>query len=148
MPERPVGGADDDDPASDTYWQTHSLVLASVVRTNETRGERPKTEISLRPKLNVSGILDPGKVPELSAEVDPKFYGKNFRLPPARVLILVVLEKKGDKYAVSRKRPAYMPGDQAPICQVKDLDDPKIMDTLRAVQELGKKKPRDASLKE
>ena len=136
-----------DDPASDTYWQTHSLVLASVTGFSETKGERPKTGISLRPKLRLSGTLDPGKVPELSAEVDPRLYGKEFKLPSAGAFVLVVLVKNGDVYIVSHDRPAFMPGDHAPICEVKDLDDPKFSEALKAVQELRKKKQTDQSSK-
>ncbi|HEV3417110.1 MAG TPA: hypothetical protein VG056_09865 [Pirellulales bacterium] len=33
----------------------------------------------------------------------------------------------------------FMPGDHSPICVVKDFSDPKVLDTLKAVQELRKK---------
>ncbi|HEV2969827.1 MAG TPA: hypothetical protein VGY55_07545 [Pirellulales bacterium] len=41
-----------------------------------------------------------------------------------------------------------MPGDHSPICVVKDFSDPKVLDTLKAVQELRKKeKPAEKNNK-
>src|SRR5947199_4518299 len=105
---RSVAAGSDDDAAKDAYWQTHSLVFASVVGSTQTGGERPKSEISLRPKLRLSGALDPGKIRELPAEVDPKRYGKAFKLPPAGAFVLVVLVKSGERYVVWPDRASFM----------------------------------------
>ena len=44
-----------------------------------------------------------------------------------------------------------MPGDHAPICAVKDFDDPKVKETLEAVQKLrhasDEAKPKDEPAK-
>jgi hypothetical protein len=135
----PVVAAPVDSPAEDTYWQSHSLVFATIAGTTEMKGDKPTSVLSLRPKLRLSGTLDPGKVPELSARIDPTIYGMKFKMPATGDVVLVVLVRNDKEYAVSPDRPVFMPGDRAPIRVVRDFDDPIVLDTLHAVQELRKK---------
>jgi hypothetical protein len=134
--------------ADDVSWQTHNLVFASIAGTADTKGESPRLEISMRPTLRLSGTLDPGKVPKLSAEINPRNYGEHFYLPPVGASVLVVLVQQGEAYSVSSVRLDFMPGDHSPICVVKDFSDPIVSDTLKAVQELRKKdKPAEKTEK-
>ena len=137
---QPCRGAPADDPAVDAYWRTHSLVFAAVVGTQEINGDLPKLLISLRPKLRLSGTLDPGKVPEFSAEISKPADGKEFKLPGAGTLVLALVVQEKDTFRIPPDTPAFMPGNHAPICEVKNFSDPKVLDTLHAVQELRKKK--------
>ena len=57
-------------------------------------------------------------------------------MPTVGTNVLVVLVKVGDAYEVSPERLEFMPGNHAPICEVKDFDDPKVRDTLAAVRKL------------
>ena len=106
-PAYTANAAPTENGADDAYWQTHSVVYASIVGTTQTTGEKPKTEIALRPTLRLSGRFDPGKLPEVSAEIDPASYGANFKMPAPGVMVLVVLEQKGDAYLVPRECPNY-----------------------------------------
>ncbi len=137
--------------ANEDYWQTHSVVFGVIVGAITTAGEKPKTEISLQAKLRLSGTFDPGKVPEVSVDIDPTAYDASFKMPAVGATVLVVLEHKGITYLVPRELTNFMPGNHAPICTVKDFDDPKVKETLEAVQKLrhatGDSKPKDDSVK-
>jgi hypothetical protein len=122
--------------AADQYWETHSLVYADVAGTTESGGETPRYIFDLRPKLTLSGAFDAGKTPEVSASIALKDLGPNFKSSSIGPKAIVVLVRKGDSYSISPEHPAFMPGDRAPICTVKDFDDPKVKETLEAVQKL------------
>ena len=129
----------------DVYWQTHSLIFGSIAATSESQGENPTTDLKLKPVLRISGSIDPGKVPELSATIEPKKFGVGFRIPSVGSSVLVLLVQKGEAYSVPPDRLDFMPGDHTPICEVKDFADPKVLDCVKAVQELRKKRKTDGS---
>jgi hypothetical protein len=122
--------------AEDGYWETHSLVYAELAGTTKSEGHSPEYTLDLRPKLTLSGAFDCGKTPEVSVSVALKDLGPNFKLSSLGSNMLVVLVRTGDSYSISPEQPAFMPDDHAPICTVKDFDDPKVRETLTAVQKL------------
>jgi len=122
--------------ADDHYWETHSLIFADVVGTTKSDGQTPQYSFDLRPKLTLSGAFDAGKTPEVSASIALKHLGPTFKSSSIGPKAIVVLVRTGDSYAISPEHPAFMPGDHAPICTVKDFDDPKVKETLEAVQKL------------
>ena len=86
------------------------------------------TTYVLRPQLRLTGEVDPGKQPEISARADLSQLGAGFKLPAAGAKVLVVLERSGDSYSVLPKRADFrMPGDHAPIIEVKDFSIQKSM---------------------
>ncbi len=121
------------------YWKAHSLIVAKLKESSDKEG---RTRLLLRPKLRLSGPLDPGNTTEIAAEIDPERYGKNFKVPRANAFVLVLLTKKNDSYFVSPELETFMPDDHSPICEIKDVDDPKFTHTLKAVQELRKNKDK------
>jgi hypothetical protein len=122
--------------AAAPYWRTHSLIYADVGGTIRSDGQTPQYTFDLRPKLTLSGAFDAGKTPSVSASIALKDLGPNFNPSSIGSKAIVVLVRTGDSYAISPERPAFMPGDHAPICAVKDFDDPKVKETLEAVQKL------------
>src|SRR4029077_5433942 len=114
----------------------------SIAGTSESKGHKASITVVMRPKLRLSGTLDPGKVPEFSAAIELARYGKQFRMPAVGAVVLAVIVKSGKEYAVSPERPSFMPDDHARICEVKDFDDPRVLDSLRALQELRKKEKK------
>jgi hypothetical protein len=122
--------------AEDQYWETHSLIFADVLGTAESGGQSPQYSFDLRPKLTLSGAFDAGKTPEVSASAALKELGPSFKPTSIGPKAIVILVRKGDSYSISPEQPAFMPGDHAPICTVTDFDDPKVKETLQAVQKL------------
>jgi hypothetical protein len=133
--------AADVEGADDAYWQTHSLVFAALTGTSTPPVNAQPTEITLRPKLRLSGTLDPGKLPEFKAKVDSANFGESFKIPAVGSMVLVLVVHDENGYSVPTTKPKFMPGDHWPIVEVKDFTDPRVLDTLKAVQELRKKPP-------
>jgi hypothetical protein len=118
------------------YWQDHSLVCAQVEGVAEMPRRSSIRLINLRPALTLSGHFDPGKISKISAPIDPTNFGVDFKFPSAGQMVLVVLFNDGGIYTVTIDRADFMPGSHAPICTVNSLDDPKVSETLKAVQKL------------
>ena len=91
-------------------------------------------------------------MPEVSAPVSLKNLGPNFTLSSIGPRVLALLVRSGDSYSISPEQPDFMPSDHAPICAVKDFDDPKVRATLTAIQKLrhasDDTKPKDEPVKQ
>jgi hypothetical protein len=122
--------------AAAQYWETHSLVCANIVGTAEVAGRSPMVTFDLRPKLTLSGAFDVGKTVQVSPSIALRHLGPNFKSYLIGPKAIVLLVRTGDSYSISPEQPAFMPGDHSPICAVKDFDDPKVKQTLDAVQKL------------
>ena len=122
--------------AHDPYWQTHSVVYAVAKSVVEPRRGEQFPSVVLRPQIRLSGEFDPGRIPEVTAPIDWKKFGPQFQPLPVDAKVLVLLEWTSDGYRVASDRPGFMPGDRAPICEVKDFDDFRVSDTLNAIQAL------------
>ena len=129
------GAGNDNDAADPGYWRSHSVVYADIKSIVEPKGDEKWHTIVLRPQLRLTGQFDPGKVSEISARINWKKFGPFLTLTfHAKVLVLLQSTKEG--YWIASERQSFMPGDHAPICEVKDFDDPKVKETLEAVQKL------------
>jgi internalin A len=119
------------------YWETHSVVYAELAAmTMSGSSQFPKYVFELRPKLTLSGPFDTGDIPNVSPSFSSDKPDAKSKLSTLGPNVLVVLVQKDDSYYVAPGRPAFMPGDHAAICNVKDSDDPKVKETLRVIQTL------------
>ncbi len=133
-----------DDPTP-TYWETHSVIYGEVRSTWDESVEKQTIAMDFRPRLKLSGPFDPALMPKLSVVADAKYLRPPFNQSPLGNALLF-LSGDGEKYRVASELADFMPGDHAPICAVKDFDDPKVVDTLKRIQELRKKeKKKDAA---
>jgi hypothetical protein len=131
--------AQSEDREEASYWGSHSVIYAEIAAVARPGGDDKSWTIKLRPQLRLTGEVDPGKQPEISVKADLSQLGAGFKLPAAGTKVLAVVVRSGDSYSLLPTRIQFMPGDHAPICEVKDFDDPKVDATLKAVQELRKK---------
>ena len=81
------------------------------------------------PMMTLSGNFDTGLSHRMILTGDAKLLKCAEK---GNALVLGVREK--DAFAIPNERPAFMPGNHAPICPLKDLTDPKFSETLKAVQ--------------
>ena len=62
-------------PTENTYWQKHSLIFATLKSVAEPKSGESRSTIVVSPQLRLSGELDPGKAPEVTAGADLKKFG-------------------------------------------------------------------------
>jgi hypothetical protein len=130
------------------YWRRHAIVYAQLDGVIQTGLEKTPPRLEMIPALTISGTFDAGFTTNLSAHIDAANLGPHFQMIKSKDNVLVLLTVADGSYSVSTERAAFMPGDHAPICEVKDFDDPKVKDTLTAVQKLRGANAKDANAKQ
>jgi hypothetical protein len=120
------------------YWSTHCLAFGRIRGTTQTAGGEPSLSIDFEPEVTLSGSFDCGKTVRVSLSADPGVFHALRKPTPIAAKSIVLLVRKEKSWAVASERPQFMPGDHMPICEVKDFDDPKVADTLKAIQEARK----------
>lgn len=130
---------------ADSPWDSMSVVYARAMGTSA--GKLPgRSALVLRPIVKLSGEFDTGRAPEVVVPIDPRAANPDYALLGIAQPVLVVLVRTGTGYTILPDRAAFMPGDHSPIYTVKDFDDPKVKETLEAVQKLrhaDDAKPKD-----
>jgi hypothetical protein len=126
-----------DDGIGGDYWQFHSLVYGRVEQVNEV------DKVVFRPLGVISGHFDVGTVQRLPlkfniAQIAPKF-------PSAGDHVMAVLFDDGASgYVMPYSIVKYFPGsgESFGFVRVKDLSDPVVGETIKAVQKLRKEDAR------
>ena len=95
-----------------SYWMSHSLVYAELAAINDPVPGQPQHTLLLRPRVTLSGSLDPGLVPELTATMDIQKFGPMLQPLAMRSKVLVLVRDTGSAYSVAAEGPEYMPGYQ------------------------------------
>lgn len=128
-----------DTPAPSGFWRSHCLICADVdaVRYPETMG--PAAQLTLLPKMTISGQFDAGKTPTITVEARVR---AGISLPTAGDKILILLARDGDSYSVYPERAEFMPGEHAPIQTIVDYLGPRVLDAAKAVQEARAKEQK------
>jgi hypothetical protein len=119
------------------YWSTHSLVYGSIHGTSESVGGQVDLKIDFEPFMKLSGPLDPSTNSRISVAGNIKYLKPPFKpFPGPGALLLLSQADRG--WALASELSDFMPDDHSPICTVRDVSDPKLLSTLRAVQRLRK----------
>lgn len=123
------------------YWATHSLVFAKIKTVADSK-QPGKTEIAIEAQATIAGRHDPALKSEISVTADSKLF-KSQSAPGAGTMALVLFDATEKGFVIPSEANDFMPGPaHHPICQVWDLADNRVAETLKAIQDFREKASR------